>query len=109
MVVSGRWIDAGAADGLAPGSMTAVRADPALTVAVARLENGDLAAFSDDCTHEECPLSDGWLEGRSVVCYCHNAAFDLETGTVMRGPAEDPLRIFTVRVEDGRILVDTRI
>jgi nitrite reductase/ring-hydroxylating ferredoxin subunit len=105
----GEWEAIGLAEeDLPPGSLRAAAVE-GREVAIARLADGTLAAFDEWCTHEECPLSDGWLEGRSVVCYCHNAAFDLETGTVMRGPAEDPLRIFTVRVEDGRILVDTRI
>jgi nitrite reductase/ring-hydroxylating ferredoxin subunit len=74
-------------------------------VAVAWLDGGALAAFDDMCTHEECPLSEGDLVGPWVVCYCHNAAFELETGAVARGPAEDPIRIYDVRAVAGELQV----
>jgi nitrite reductase/ring-hydroxylating ferredoxin subunit len=77
-------------------------------VAVAWREDGSLVAFDDTCTHEECPLSEGELEGPWVVCYCHNGAFDVETGSVMRGPPEEPLRTYDVRVEDGDLQLRPR-
>jgi nitrite reductase/ring-hydroxylating ferredoxin subunit len=102
------WVTVGRLDDGRPGQLRAYDVGGDQPVAVAWLDGGEVAAFDDTCTHEECSLSEGDVEGPWVVCYCHNAAFDLETGTVMRGPAEDPLRIFPVRVEGGRILVDTR-
>jgi 3-phenylpropionate/trans-cinnamate dioxygenase ferredoxin component len=72
-------------------------------VAVAWLEDGSLAAFDDTCTHEECPLSEGDLQGPWVVCYCHNAAFEIATGAVVRGPAEQPIRVHEVRAMDGEL------
>jgi nitrite reductase/ring-hydroxylating ferredoxin subunit len=44
-------------------------------------------AFEIWCTHEECPLTDGWLEGAAVRCACHGALFDLNDGTPREGPA----------------------
>ena len=35
-------------------------------------------------------------------CACHAALFDLETGTVLDGPAEEPIRLYETRVADGR-------
>ena len=94
-----------AAEAPAAGTMRAFPLDDGAVVAVARLDDGTLVAFDDECTHEECPLSEGDLEGRRVVCYCHNAAFDLETGAVMRGPAEDPLRIHALDLSEGMLRV----
>jgi 3-phenylpropionate/trans-cinnamate dioxygenase ferredoxin subunit len=77
-------------------------------VALARLPDGRWVAFDDTCTHEECPLSEGDLEGERIVCYCHGSEFDLRTGEVLEGPAEDPLSLFPVRIEDGELQVALR-
>ncbi len=62
-------------------------------------------AFDDTCTHEECPLSDGELDGTVVVCPCHGSEFDIRTGDVLTPPALDPLPIYDVREEEGALLV----
>jgi 3-phenylpropionate/trans-cinnamate dioxygenase ferredoxin subunit len=95
----------GPLDELAPGTMCAVSPEGHLPLAVARLDGGDVVVFDDTCTHEECSLSEGDLEGRAVVCYCHNAKFDLETGSVLRGPAEDPIRIYPTRSSEQGLQV----
>jgi nitrite reductase/ring-hydroxylating ferredoxin subunit len=74
-------------------------------IALARLPDGTWSAFDNDCTHEECPLADGDLIGDRIVCYCHGSEFDLRTGAVVEGPAEDPLPVYPVRVEDGELYV----
>jgi nitrite reductase/ring-hydroxylating ferredoxin subunit len=74
-------------------------------IAIARLDDGSWAAFDNDCTHEECPLSDGDLEGTRVICYCHSSAFDVRTGEVLEGPAEEPLAVYAIRVESGDVQV----
>lgn len=73
-------------------------------VAVAHLEN-ELFAFSDECTHEGCWLSEGSLDesADTVVCPCHGSAFDVRTGEPVEGPAQDALAIFPVRVEEDWI------
>ena len=60
-----------------------------------------LFAVDGWCTHDECPLGDGWLEGHALRCACHGALFDLTTGAVIDGPADDPLATYPVRVTDG--------
>ncbi len=59
--------------------------------------DGSWVAFDDTCTHEECPLSDGELDGNVIVCPCHGSEFDLRTGDVLTPPALDPLPIYEVR------------
>jgi cytochrome P450/nitrite reductase/ring-hydroxylating ferredoxin subunit len=66
---------------------------------------GAWVAFDDTCTHEECPLSDGELDGNVVVCPCHGSEFDVRTGDVLTPPALDPLPIYEARVEAGELLV----
>jgi cytochrome P450/nitrite reductase/ring-hydroxylating ferredoxin subunit len=62
-------------------------------------------AFDDTCTHEECSLSEGELDGAVVVCPCHGSEFDIRTGDVLSPPALDPLRIYEAREDGGTVLV----
>lgn len=66
---------------------------------------GEIYAVSDTCTHARVPLSDGYLEGRQVVCPWHGAMFDLKTGRPTCGPAADSLRCYAVRIQHGAIVV----
>ena len=51
-------------------------------------------------------LSDGTLRtDGSVECAWHGARFDCRTGKVCRGPAEDPVPVFPVRIENDRVLI----
>jgi nitrite reductase/ring-hydroxylating ferredoxin subunit len=74
-------------------------------IALARLDDGSWAAFDNDCTHEECPLSDGDLQGTRITCYCHSSVFDVRTGDVLDGPADEPIAVYPVRIEDGVLRV----
>lgn len=80
-----------------------------LELGVARI--GDrYVAFETWCTHEECPLTDGWLEGEALRCSCHGALFSLADGVPLEGPATEPIRVFPARVTaDGRIEADIPI
>ena len=68
--------------------------------------DGEIYAVSDTCTHARVPLSDGYLEGRQVVCPWHGAMFDLKTGRATCGPAVQGLRCYGVRVLGDRIVVE---
>jgi len=70
---------------------------------------GSIGAIGNVCTHAEFLLSDGTLRNDgNLECAWHGTWFDCRTGDVRRGPAEDPVPVFPVRVEDGRILVGPR-
>ena len=73
-------------------------------IALANLE-GTYYAFGDLCTHMDCSLSDGTLEGEAVECPCHGSQFSVKTGAVEDGPAQDPIPVYTVRIDGERILV----
>jgi 3-phenylpropionate/trans-cinnamate dioxygenase ferredoxin subunit len=77
-----------------------------LEIALARLDDGLWVAFDNMCTHEECPLSEGDLEGGRIVCPCHSSAFDVRTGAVRHGPAYIPLAVYPVRVQNGELQVE---
>ena len=97
------WVDA--ADAERPDE-TVVPAELGGTLlALARVE-GAWHAVEAWCTHAECPLTDGWVEGHAIRCPCHGSLFDLRDGAVLEGPAEEPLRTFPTRVVAGRLEVD---
>ena len=78
--------------------------DRKLRVAIARVD-GRLYAFDDLCTCADrpCPLSGGLLSGTTLMCQCHGSRFDITTGTVINGPATDPLRMYEVQEVDHRL------
>lgn len=68
--------------------------------------DGSIGAVGNICTHAEFLISDGALRPDGTLeCAWHGARFDCRTGDVRRGPALDPLPVFPVKVEEGRILV----
>jgi uncharacterized protein YbjT (DUF2867 family)/nitrite reductase/ring-hydroxylating ferredoxin subunit len=70
---------------------------------------GSFCATQDKCTHRQGPLSEGKLEGSTVTCPKHGAQFNVCTGEVLRGPAQDPLKTYRVIVagDIGRVEADT--
>jgi nitrite reductase/ring-hydroxylating ferredoxin subunit len=92
-----------AADELRDGDVTPVRAGEAF---LALVRNGDrVYALDDNCTHEECPLSDGILTGTELTCFCHGSVFDVRTGEALVGPALESVGTFPARIEDGSVQV----
>jgi nitrite reductase/ring-hydroxylating ferredoxin subunit len=70
---------------------------------------GTIGAVCNVCTHAEFLLSDGVLrDDGTIECVWHGARFACADGAVRRGPAVDPLPVYEVRVDDGRILVGPR-
>ena len=97
------WVDAADAS-LPDETVLAVEAGGTL-VALARVE-GAWHALEAWCTHAECPLSDGWVEGAAIRCPCHGSLFALASGEPLEGPADEPVRAFATRIVAGRVEVD---
>src|SRR5688572_10849170 len=68
---------------------------------------GQLLAFDDTCTHRACSLAKGKLNGTTVTCPCHGSQFDVTTGEVLRGPAQQPVRSRLVQIEGESLLVES--
>lgn len=64
-----------------------------------------LFAMAETCSHFSGPLSEGKLEGDSIVCPYHASRFALEDGRVINGPAVHSQPCLEVRVRDGQIEV----
>jgi nitrite reductase/ring-hydroxylating ferredoxin subunit len=63
---------------------------------------GVFYATQEECTHAGGPLSEGKLDGQSIVCPWHKSSFDVTDGSVTRRPATVPLRTYQV-ILDGEI------
>jgi nitrite reductase/ring-hydroxylating ferredoxin subunit len=74
-------------------------------IAVANV-SGTLHAFDDTCTHLGCSLADGDLEGTVVTCPCHGSRFDVTSGDVLRGPAQESVRSHALLVENESLQVE---
>jgi len=95
-------VTVGKSDEIEEGEATAFQVGDRL-IGVSRV-NGELLAFSDICTHRQCNLtSGGEISGTTIECECHGSTFDMTTGEVVEGPAEDPIETFAVREENGEI------
>jgi 3-phenylpropionate/trans-cinnamate dioxygenase ferredoxin subunit len=69
----------------------------------------EVSALRDECTHQGMPLSAGEvLPDGSIECPWHGARFDCLTGALRRGPAEEDVQAYAVRVEGDQVLVSAR-
>jgi len=76
-------------------------------VAVALVRTGDgVYATEDRCSHEDYPLSEGWVEDHTLECALHGSRFDLKSGEPDSPPAVRPVRVFPVRLDGEDVLVD---
>jgi nitrite reductase/ring-hydroxylating ferredoxin subunit/uncharacterized membrane protein len=64
-----------------------------------------LFAMAETCSHFSGPLSEGKLEGDTVVCPYHFSRFALQDGRVLDGPAVHPQPCLQVRTRNGQIEV----
>ena len=67
---------------------------------------GTIRAMQGICSHEYFELDKGFLTRDSLTCALHMSRFDMETGEALDPPAELPLLMYPVTVEDGRVLID---
>lgn len=92
------------ANHLPPGRMTCVEV-AGRRVLVANVD-GIFYATDDTCTHEDASLSSGSIKGELVKCPLHGSRFSLRTGEPIEDPAEEPLRCYPVKVENGTVHVE---
>jgi 3-phenylpropionate/trans-cinnamate dioxygenase ferredoxin component len=78
---------------------------------------GVVRAFQGICTHEYFELHTGFLTGGgspgpdgmpagTLTCALHLSRFDLADGEALDPPAELPLAVYDVIVEDGRVSIE---
>ncbi len=74
-------------------------------VALVRLGD-EVKAIYDVCSHQEYPLHEGIVWGRSLECALHGSTFDLETGEAESLPATTPVPVFATRTEGDDVYID---
>ena len=67
--------------------------------------NGEICAFTDNCTHISGPLNEGELNGDVLTCPWHGAQFNVRTGKVLRGPARQDILTYPVKIEGQSVLL----
>jgi 3-phenylpropionate/trans-cinnamate dioxygenase ferredoxin subunit len=100
-----RRIDCGILADLAEGTMRMAWVDgtePLLLVNVA----GIVRAVQGICSHEYFELDRGFLTAGSLTCALHLSRFDLVSGEPLDPPADEPLVVYPVTIEAGRIIVE---
>jgi 3-phenylpropionate/trans-cinnamate dioxygenase ferredoxin subunit len=101
--MGGEFVSVGSVQDVPPGEMRAYQVGGE-DVAVANVD-GTFHGFGDTCTHAQCSLAEGDLDGTTVTCICHGSEFDVTTGDVLGGPATEPVPTFQVTVDGGELRI----
>ena len=99
-----RRIDLFAVEEVPEGTMKMAWVDGTDQVLV--VNTGELTAVQGICSHEYFELDKGFLTAGTLTCALHLSRFDLSDGEPLDPPAELPLAVYPVVVEDGRILIE---
>ena len=99
-------LDFGPAADLAPGTMKGLPVEGPLERVVVANVDGALRAFGGVCTHAYAELDKGFLRAGQVMCPLHFSEFDTATGEALTPPADSPLPVFPVKVEEGQVVVE---
>jgi 3-phenylpropionate/trans-cinnamate dioxygenase ferredoxin subunit len=67
---------------------------------------GTIRAMQGICTHEYFELDKGFLTAGTLTCALHLSRFDLADGEPLDPPAEIPLAVYDVVIEDGRVIIE---
>lgn len=70
------------------------------SIVVTQPQAGEFKAFTNICTHMGCPVAD--VSDGTINCNCHGSMFSIQDGSVVNGPATQPLpkrRIIVQRKE----------
>jgi 3-phenylpropionate/trans-cinnamate dioxygenase ferredoxin subunit len=86
------------------GTMLMVQVD-GTDILLVRLE-GRLRAMQGTCSHEYFQLDHGFLTGDSLTCALHLSRFDLDSGEALDPPAELPLAMYPVAIDDGLVVLE---
>ncbi len=58
------------------------------------------------CSHAGAPLAEGDLDGSVLTCPWHGSQFDVRDGRVLRGPAQNPIKVYASKTQDGNLFID---
>jgi 3-phenylpropionate/trans-cinnamate dioxygenase ferredoxin subunit len=99
-----RRIDLCAVADVPPGTMKLCEVEDEVVLVVNR--DGAFHATQGICSHKYFELDGGVMAGDSILCPLHMSRFSLVDGSVIDPPAELPLAVYPVAIEDGRVLIE---
>jgi 3-phenylpropionate/trans-cinnamate dioxygenase ferredoxin component len=100
-----RRIDLLGVDEVPEGSMKMAWVDGTDQVLVVNT-GGEISAVQGVCSHEYFELDQGFLTAGTLTCALHLSRFDLSNGEPLDPPAEEPLAVYPVVIEDGRVIIE---
>ncbi|HEY7130810.1 MAG TPA: non-heme iron oxygenase ferredoxin subunit [Candidatus Limnocylindrales bacterium] len=100
-----RRIELCGVDEVGDGEMKMVVVDGTDQVLVIN-QGGEFTATQGVCSHEYFELDKGFLTAGTLTCALHLSRFDLKTGEPIDPPAEVPLEIYPVVIEDGLVVIE---
>ena len=100
-----RRVDLVGVDEVPDGTMQMAWVDGTDQVLVVNL-GGTVRALQGICSHEYFELDKGFLTAGTLTCALHMSRFDLEDGEPLDPPAEMPLAVYPVLIEDGRVVIE---
>jgi 3-phenylpropionate/trans-cinnamate dioxygenase ferredoxin subunit len=100
-----RRIDLCDVDEVPEGTMKMVVVDGTDQVLVVHV-NDRFFAMQGICSHEYFELDKGFLTAGTITCALHLSRFDLDNGEPLDPPAEVPLAVYAVVIEDRRVVIE---
>lgn len=86
------------------GTLLVELAEP---VCLVRLDDQDVRAVHDTCSHQQQALHEGTVEDDdTLVCAAHAARFDLTTGESVGIPEVAAIPVYACRIDGDAVLVD---
>jgi Rieske Fe-S protein len=70
-------------------------------VVITQPSDGEFKCFSAVCTHQGCIVSS--VSDGVIMCECHGSAFSIKDGSVVNGPATQPLAAEQISVDGDAI------
>lgn len=78
--------------------------DGDVSVVVTQPESGSYKAFSSICTHQGCPVNS--VIDNVIQCPCHGSQYSAKDGSVITGPATQPLPAKNITVSGTSIILE---
>jgi Rieske Fe-S protein len=71
-------------------------------IVITQPQAGSFKAFTAVCTHQGCIVNS--VSGGTIDCPCHGSKFSIKDGSVVNGPATQPLAGIPIKVEGTSIV-----
>ena len=68
--------------------------------------DGKIYCLDGLCTHAGAPLVEGRLQGDVLTCPLHYSQFIITDGSVLKGPADQSLRTYSVEEKENKVFID---